>query len=225
MAQHASTLALGTLGIAVLLVVLDPLWKATAGPLVVLFEQVGHGIVTLLSGRWVTEIKLERGKDNPRGSTRTTKEDDPFKPPRIAFSLAGYATPPIVGLVLARGVQRDWDPSSVLVTLLVIVGIVALFHRTFWTLVVVVLSAAVLAAFFWRAGPGVQWGAVVVLAWIFLIGGLRRVLYLVYTDNPRTDASVLQDLTGIPSYVWVGVFGVIALAALITGARWLLTYA
>ena len=194
MTLHASDLALGTLGIAVLLVALNSLWRVAAGPFVVLIEQVGHTVAILLTGRWVSQVQLERGKEEPHGFTHRSRNDDqdPFKPPRVVYHLAGYSAPPVVGLVLARGVDRGWDPATVLATLLFVVGVVIVFHKKVYTLVVVVGVGLVLALFFWLAGHTAQGGAVVALSWVLLVGALRRGVYLIGTKNP-TDATALGE--------------------------------
>jgi hypothetical protein len=225
-AENASTLALGTLGTAVLLVVLTPVWRLVGLPFVVVVEQVGHSITTLLTGRWISGIDLRlSSKRNTYGFTYPSRRD--FKPSLVAFYLSGYSAPPIAGLVLARGVERGWNPAVVIATLFVLVAVLLVFHSNLFTLAVVVAVAAILIALYWQASPRGQWAAVVFVAWILLIGGIRRSFHLVgdYNDDDETDANALQRETGIPAYVWAAVFLLIALASLVVGARWLLTSA
>ena len=78
----------------------------------------------------------------------------------------------------------------------------------------------------WRGSPLAEAAFGYALTWFLLLGGVRPVLEL---QGPRrrrpggsTDADQLAELTGIPGWFWVGVFGLIALAAVAVSAWWLI---
>jgi len=228
MAEHASTLALGTLGIAFLLVAVGVLWKF-AQHLSTLVHESGHATMALLTGHWVKGIELK-----PGGSGVTESEfDKEWKawPSRFVFLTAGYPAPSLAGLVLARGVQVGWDPLTVLGTVLVVLAVLFFaFLRNWFALVVALFIGLVVAVFVYQAGPVAQLGAVVALSWILLLSGLRNCLEasaLDHKDRKKgvSDQAALQDLTGIHAHAWSLIFVFVAVAALIAGARWLLTYA
>lgn len=224
MAENASTLALGTLGIAMLLVALEPLWRHT-WRLITVAHESGHTVVGLLTGHWVAGIDLSRGGGG------ATYVEPTYWPSKFAVATAGYPTPSVAGLVLARGVQVGWDPATVLATVLVILTVLFFaFMRNWLALVVTVVIGLIVAVFFYLAGPAAQLGAVVALAWVLLLGGFRASLFASALDHKDqrggiSDAARLHELTGIPANVWSFFFVFVALAALLTGARWLLTYA
>lgn len=58
------------------------------------------------------------------------------------------------------------------------------------------------------------------LAWFLLLGGVRAVGELRRSRRGHSDADVLAELTGLPAGVWVTVFRVVGVAALVTAA-WL----
>ena len=90
----------------------------------------------------------------------------------------------------------------------------------------------------WLATAQVQAGFGYAAAWFLLLGGVRPVVELQRSRRraapasrgrpgavvwqgraPESDADQLAGLTGVPGGVWVGLFLVVALAALAIGAR------
>jgi len=63
-------------------------------------------------------------------------------------------------------------------------------------------------------------------AWFLLLGGVRPVAELWRSRRRRvgraSDADQLARLTGLPGGVWVGLFWLVAVAALVLGARLLI---
>jgi Peptidase M50B-like len=217
--MNASSTVLGTLALAIIAVAFEPLWLRT-GRLITLVHETGHGVTLLLSGRWVKEIVLQR-------SGGYTAYDKPklFWPADVMVTLAGYSAPPIAGLFLALGVDRGWNPATVLGALLVILVGTVLFHGNWLGLVVMVSLGLVLAFFLWQTGPTAQVGVVIALAWFLLLGGLRRTIEIAGRPAAKTsDQAHLEELTSIHANVWVLVFLTIALATFITGARALLQH-
>lgn len=215
--MNASTTALGTLGIAVLAVVIDPLWVRTRR-LITLVHETGHAVTALISGRWIREIVLDHsgGHTLPAGGKL-------FWPADVMVTFAGYSAPPIAGLFLALGVDRGWNPATTLGVLLIILVGVALFHGNWLGLIVMVTVGLVLAFFLWQTGAAAQVGVLITLAWFLLLGGLRRTIEIAGHAAPKTsDQARLQELTSVHANAWVAVFLAIALGTLISGARALL---
>jgi hypothetical protein len=76
------------------------------------------------------------------------------------------------------------------------------------------------------APPEVQAGFAYLAAWFLLFGGVRPVFELARGRRQRwsrgSDADQLAQLTGAPAGLWVTLFVLVALAALVIGAGLLL---
>ena len=222
MAASASTTVLGALGLAVLAVVLDPLWRWT-GKLETLVHEAGHATMLLVTGNWPTEVVIGSGR---RAGGHTGLPDRPiFLPSAVAAASAGYAAPSVAGLVLARSVDRGWSPVTVLAGLLVVLVVLALFHGNWTALLVISTAGSLLALFLWRAAPSVQVGVVVALAWFLLLAGLRSMWEIADVPASKiTDFTYLARRTGVPAEIWFLSVGLGAMFSLFVGAGWLLTH-
>jgi hypothetical protein len=63
------------------------------------------------------------------------------------------------------------------------------------------------------------------MAWFLLAGGIRPVLELQRSRRrgraSRSDADQLAALTGVPGGVWVALFAIVAMSALVISGFWL----
>jgi hypothetical protein len=95
-------------------------------------------------------------------------------------------------------------------------------RNAFGALAVLVTAGGVLAVS-WLASAAVQAGFGYLTAWFLLFGGLRPVLELPRRRRAgragTSDADQLARLTGVPSGLWVTLFALVTVAALIVGAR------
>jgi hypothetical protein len=92
----------------------------------------------------------------------------------------------------------------------------------------VLVTAAAVCAVSLLASAAIQAVFGYATAWFLLLGGVRPVFEL-HRERARfarrgrgpgqTDADQLARLTGMPGGLWVAVFGLVALAALVIGAR------
>jgi hypothetical protein len=73
----------------------------------------------------------------------------------------------------------------------------------------------------WFAGPKIQAGFAYLAAWFLLFAATRPVVELQRMRTrrmaPTSDADQLAHLTGVPGLAWVTLFGMVSLAALLTG--------
>jgi hypothetical protein len=216
-----STTVLGTLGVAIILVTV--LWRSVGWPVVVL---------PVIGVSWATQLFTgARFKSLTFWSVRaelraiTFDKDGGWWPSRMLTALISLPAPSLIGLVLARGVVVGWSPRTVLITLLVLFGLLVFGHANWYTLLVITAIGGVLGLLVWRAGPAAQLGAVILFAWIFLLGGLRLIIHEAGERHPPDGGSfpgILQRHTDIPSILWMLGFLLVALAATVAGARWLL---
>jgi hypothetical protein len=89
----------------------------------------------------------------------------------------------------------------------------------------VIATGAAVAVVLWRASLLGEYAFGYALTWFLLFGSVRPVVELQRTRRRRptgpTDADQLAALTRVPAWLWVGVFGLVTLAALAVGAFWL----
>jgi hypothetical protein len=108
-------------------------------------------------------------------------------------------------------------------------------RNVFGALAVLATAAAVFAVSYY-APAAVQAGFAYLAAWFLLFGGLRPVLELARgrrrssrgsrgsrssrgsQGSRGSDADQLAGMTGVPAGLWVALFGLVSLAALVLGA-------
>jgi len=198
--------------IALLLVVFTGTW---AGSIVTVAHEGGHVVMALLSGRRVFGFVVNEND----GGGETVYEGG-WGVSLVFIGLAGYLTPPLLGLAGANLVLAGQSWSVLWAVLILLAG--ALLHaRGLFTNLIVVL-----------AGVGIGWVAVgddaglqalvaVTLVWWMLLGALRSLVHLGFGGEP-SDAASLARRTWIPAIVWVALFWFVAVVCLWVGGRRLL---
>jgi Peptidase M50B-like len=199
--------------VALLLVVFTGTW---AGSLVTLAHEGGHAFVALLTGRSVSSLKV-----NETTGGGVTSHSGGWGVGRVFISLAGYLTPPLLGLAGATLVLagKSW---SVLWAALILLAGAFLHARDPFTNTIIVLAAVGIG---WAAVAGprsVQAFVAVVLVWWLLFGALRSLAALGLGE--KGDAANLSRFTWIPAIVWVALFWFVAVLCLWVGGRRLLGF-
>lgn len=222
MPVNASPMVLGTLGLAIIAVTL--LWRGLGLPVIALSIFGAFYTGQLLTGArfktvalWMRARKVE--------SITIFKTDTGWWLSRVTTALLALPTPSMIGLLLARGVDVGWNPRTVLVVLLILLGLLALIHQSWYMLLVIAAAAATVAIVILEGSTQAQLGTVVAAAWLFLLGGLRFTIETAGDPHPQdgnTFAGILQRHTDIPAVLWMLGFLLVALAAAIAGSRWLL---
>ena len=194
-------------------------WRL-ARNVVTIAHEGGHALVALLVGRRLAGIRLH-------GDTSgvTVSRGRPTGPGVVATTFAGYVTPSLLGLgfaaMLAMGriTALLWISIALLAALLLQV-------RNAYGLASVLVTALSIFAVSWFAPDRVQAVLAYVFTWFLLFAGIRPVGELQrkrFTGRARdSDADQLARLTRVPGLVWVGAFGLVALAALALAGTWLL---
>jgi Peptidase M50B-like len=223
-------------GVVALLVVLNGwFWHLTRNAITIAHEG-GHALVSLLAGRRLQGIRLH---SDTSGETRSRGRPD--GPGLVLTTLAGYLTPPLLGAG-AAGLLAGHHVVLLLWLLLALLGAMLLAIRNAYGALAVLVTAAAVVAVSWLATALVQAAFGYAAAWFLLLGGVRPVVELQRSRArarryrrraaqpgrvmwqgraPESDADQLAGLTGVPGGVWVGLFLLIAFAALAVGA-WLL---
>jgi hypothetical protein len=199
--------------VALALVALTGTW---AGSIVTVAHEGGHLLLVLLSGN--NPLGFAVHEDTGGGVTV-------FYGPRgvslIFISLAGYTTPPLLGLAGAHLVL-DGKSWSVLWAALVLLGGSLLHARGLFTVLIVVLAGVGIGWAALRGDATVQAVTATTLVWWMLLGGVRSLVPLGLGGGESSDAGQLSRDTWIPAVIWVAGFWLVALACLWAGGGRLL---
>lgn len=208
-----------TAALALLVVAVRPSWRLARNAVTIAHEG-GHALVAVLVGRRLSGIRLHSdtsGLTLSRG--RTTG-------PGMVFTLlAGYVAPSLLGLggawLLAGGriTLLLWICIALLLAMLVMI-------RNGYGMLAVLVTGGGIFAVSWYTSAQVQAAFAYVAVWFLLVGGVRPVGELQRLRRrgrlPDSDADQLARLTRVPGLIWVGVFGLVSLAALALGVTMLL---
>jgi hypothetical protein len=214
-----STAAVIGTGLMALVLMSPQAWPRTRH-LVTIAHEGAHGVVALMSGRRLAGIRLHSDT-----SGLTLSRGRPTGLGMVLTSAAGYVGPGLLGLGAAYLLQAG-HAVGVLWLALVLLAALLLQIRNFYGLYAVLVVGVGVFAISWWASPPVQVVVAHVGTWFALLAAPRAVMELQVQrrgGRARTsDADVLARLTGVPGIVWVGLFLLVNLAALVVGADWLL---
>jgi len=203
-----------TAALALLAVVPRPAWVLARNAITIAHEG-GHALIAVLAGRRLRGIRLH---SDTSGLTLTRGKPTG---PGMAFSLlAGYLTPSLLGVagaaLLAAGriTLLLWLAMALLLAVLVMI-------RNVYGAVAVLAVGALVFFVSWYAPAAAQAAFAYAGVWFLLVGGVRPVgelQRLRYRGHaPDSDADQLARLTHVPGLLWVAVFGIVNLAALLAG--------
>jgi hypothetical protein len=172
--------------------------------------------VALLTGRRLAGMRVHTdasGVTRSRGRSRG--------PGMVATLLAGYVTPCLLGLAAAALVASDQHELTIGCSIALLAALLVTVRNVFGGVAIVLTGGALLAVAVY-ASPSLQEAGASLLAWFLLFGGVRSV-----SDLRRgrrggrgrdSDADQLARLTRVPAAVWILLFVVVALGALVTAA-------
>jgi uncharacterized membrane protein YqjE len=200
---------------ALLIVAIRRSWRVARNAVTIAHEG-GHALAAVVTGRRLRGIRLH---SDTSGLTLSAGRP---RGPGMAFTLlAGYVAPSLIGLAGAwllggnRITLLLWVAAALLLAMLVMV-------RNIFGIVSIVVTIAIVFAVSWYADPRVQAAFAYTGVWFLLIGGVRPVGELQRLRRsgrlPDSDADQLARVTRVPGLLWVGVFGLVSLAALAAGA-------
>ncbi|HEV2087485.1 MAG TPA: M50 family metallopeptidase [Cryptosporangiaceae bacterium] len=214
-----AALVLATAVVAVVVIAFPRAWRVSRN-VVTIAHEGGHALAALASGRRLSGIRLHSDT-----SGVTVSRGRPTGPGMVATLVAGYPTPPLLGLAVAAMLAADRITAPLWIGLALLAGMLVAIRNLFGV-VSVVLTGAVVFAVSWFAPAVVQAGFAYLVAWFLLFAGARPVFELQRLRRqgraPHSDADQLGRLIGIPPFVWVALFAVVAVVALVAGARLLL---
>jgi hypothetical protein len=224
--------------VALLIVASPRPWRLTRIAITITHES-GHAAASLLSGRRLEGIRLHRDT-----SGETVSRGKGSGAGIIATALAGYVTPPLLG-VGASALLAAHRVNLLLSLFLVLLAVTLVMVRNWYGALAVVACGGALFAVIWLAGPALRAAFAYAAAWFLLFGGVRPVIELARTrtravrppagrrlaagrpgrpGRGMSDADQLAGLTRVPAGVWVALFALVALGALVLGARLLVPW-
>jgi hypothetical protein len=183
------------LGFALVIVVVDPLWRVVRLA-VTLVHELGHAVVGVLVGRQFTGFVL-RGDMSGHAVTRGPVRGAG----RVACTWAGYPMPALLGAAMVWAAERGWAgpviTAGLAVLLLALVRV-----RSALTVVVMVVAIAGSAAIWWWRDDALQTQVLVGLGVVLVVGGWRHLVAVLQDRSSGSDPGVLASLTHLPRALW-----------------------
>ena len=221
--------------VALLIVASPRLWRLTRIAITIAHES-GHAAASVLSGRRLEGIKLHADT-----SGETVSRGKRNGPGIIITALAGYVTPPLLG-VGASALLAEHRVTLLLSLFLILLVVTLLLVRNWYGVLAVLVTGGALFAVIWLADPALRAAFAYAAAWFLLFGGVRPVVELARTRTKAvrlppgrrpaagrtgpgmSDADQLAWLTRMPAGLWVTLFALVATGALLLGARLLIPW-
>jgi Peptidase M50B-like len=206
--------------LAAALALLTVLWSAMwrwARTVVTIAHEGGHALVAVLAGRGLTGIRLHADTSGLTVSTGARRG-----PGLVCTFLGGYPAPSLLGLGGAALVGADRAALTLWIAIALLVA--TLIHvRNAYGVFAVLTTGALVGAVAWWGDARLQDGFAAALCWFLLFGGLRAVqeLHRSRRRSGTSDADMLAALTWLPRGMWVFLFGLLAVGAVIVAA-WML---
>jgi len=205
--------------VALAVVALPRTWRYSRVAITVAHEGA-HAAVGVLCGRRLSGVTLHSDS-----SGLTLSRGRSTGPGMVATAAAGYPGPALLGLAAAYLLSRD-HALAVLWLAVLLLGLLLLWIRNLYGLLAVGVALALVGAVSWWAEARWQSATAYVGTWVLLLGAPRAVVDLAYArchDRRRaSDADVLARLTRVPALVWVGLFGLTTVVAVVLAGRLLL---
>jgi hypothetical protein len=210
----------GAAGLAALVIVLNTRSWRLAGKVITIAHEGGHALVSVLSGRRLDGIRLHADS-----SGVTYSRGRRNGPGLVLSAAAGYVMPSLLGAGAAWLLAARHLTAMLWLALVLLTATLLAIRNLFGALAVLVTAGGVFAVS-WYAPVAVQAGFAYLGAWFLLFGGMRPVLELARGRRRRwargSDADQLARLTGVPAGLWVTLFALVAIAALVLGASLLI---
>jgi hypothetical protein len=209
--------------VALLIVVNARIWRLARNSITIAHEG-GHALASVLSGRRLDGIRL-----HPDTSGVTYSRGRRTGAGVVLTAAAGYIAPSLLGAG-AAWLLAAHHVTAMLWLLLALLAATFLAIRNAYGVMAVLLTVGAVLAVSWFASAAVQAAFGYAAAWFLLLGGIRAVVELQSQRRRRrrdggvstSDADQLGRLTGVPGGVWVAVFMLVSVAALVAGTRMLI---
>jgi hypothetical protein len=204
---------------ALVIVMQATAWRLSRN-IITIAHEGGHALVSVLSGRRLDGIRLHSDT-----SGVTYSRGKATGPGVVLTAAAGYITPSLLGLGAAWLLVAG-HVTAMLWLALALLAATFLAIRNAYGVLAVLVTAAIVFTVSYYADARIQAAFAYLAAWFLLLGSIRPVIELQRRRRrggvQRSDADQLARLTGVPGGLWVTVFALVSLVALLAGARWLI---
>lgn len=207
------------IGVVVLVLTWSPVGYTLVRHLVTLVHEAGHALVAVVMGRRLAGIRLHSdtsGLTISKGRARGLG--------MVMTLLAGYPAPAVVGLAGALVLGTGHAAGLLWGFLLACVVMLLLVRNLYGLWVILVTGAGLFAVMAW-APDHILMGSAHVLVWSLLLAAPRSVVELQRERRRRrttSDADQLAGLTRIPAMIWISLFWLVCVAALVASVTQLL---
>jgi hypothetical protein len=188
---------------------------------VTIAHEGAHGVAALLTGRRLSGIRLHSDT-----SGLTVSSGKPTGLGMVLTCAAGYTGPALFGLG-AAALLAAGHAIGLLWALLALLALLLVQIRNWYGLWSVLITGGVVFAATWWLPPQGQAAFAALATWFLLLAAPRTVVELQRSRSrrraPDSDADQLARLTRVPALVWVGVFLLVDVGALVLAGWWLLT--
>ena len=182
---------------------------------VTIAHEGGHAAVAAATGRRLHGVRLHSDT-----SGLTVSAGRPTGVGVVLTLLAGYLAPSVLGLGAAAALWAGHVRPVLWVAIVLLAALLLMIRNLFGVLSVVVTAGVLVAVTGWAPADW-QGPAAYLLTWFLLLAGPRPVVELQTARRRRlvaaSDADQLAGLTRVPGLVWVGVFLLLTVAALLGG--------
>jgi hypothetical protein len=217
---------IGLTGLLALVVVLNAGSWRLAGKVITIAHEGGHALVSVLSGRRLDGIRLHADS-----SGVTYSRGRRNGPGLVLTAAAGYVMPSLLGAGAAWLLAARHLTAMLWLALVLLAATFLAVRNLFGAMAVLVTAGGVFAVSYYATAV-VQAGFAYLAVWFLLFGGVRPVIELARGSlgSPGrrqrwargSDADQLARLTGVPVGLWVTLFMLVSLVALVIGAGLLL---
>lgn len=201
--------------VAAALVLAPQAWRRSRN-VVTIAHEGAHLLVALLTGRRLHGVRLHSDTSGVAISS-----GKPTGLGMILMTAAGYVGPSLLGIAAAATLNTG-HIVAVLWTSVAVCALMLVLVRNVYGAFSLIVTGGALFAVGWWATDQVQIAAAYLIAVFLLLAGPRPVVELQRSrrgGRARTsDADQLAKLTPLPGSLWVAVFLVVTVGALVAGA-------
>ena len=205
--------------LAAVLVLSPALW-GRARHAVTIAHEGAHGLAALVTGRRLAGIRLHSDT-----SGLTVSAGRPTGPGMVLTAAAGYTGPGLFGLGAAALLAAGYA-VGLLWALLALLALLLVQIRNWYGLWSVLVTGALVFAATWWAPAQTQAAVAHGVTWFLLLAAPKTVVELQAKRRRGagrdSDADQLARLTRLPAVLWVGLFLLVDVGALLLGSWWLL---